>query len=85
MLVKFKGERTVSRRNYSGCSRCGTGRSSGGVEEYKTSYKVYHNGRLIRFDLDKVVEVDEILGKYLLTRTYRENNETKHSFEEVTE
>lgn len=85
MLIKFKGDKTVSQRTYSGCSSCGTGRSVNGTEEYRTSYRMYYNGRLMRFEKDVPVEVDEIAGKYLLSRTYKDNGKTVHSFEEVKE
>lgn len=84
MLVKYKGEYVREKRTY-GCSKCGTAHSVNGEEIYKTSYRTYYNGRLYIFEQDKEVEVDNILGAFLLSRSFtdKEGNVVK-SFEEVT-
>lgn len=80
MLVKFTGEYSREERSY-GCSKCGTGRSVSGKEVYKTSYRTYYGARLYIFNQDEPVEVDEVLGKYLLSRTYFNKEGVKtHSF-----
>lgn len=85
MLIRYLGEYTREARAY-GCSKCGTGTSSIGKEVYKTQYRTYFDGRLIIFKQGEVVKVDEVLGKFLLTKKHRDKqNYIKNSFELVTE
>ena len=86
MLIKYNGEYAQEVRTYSGCSRCGTGRSVNGKVVYKTQYRTYYEGRLIIFQQDKPVEVDDMLGNFLLKKTYRDaNGKVKPSFSEAEE
>ena len=73
MLIKYNGEYTRETRAY-GCSKCGTGRSINGGAVYKTSDRTYYEGRLYIFKQDEPVEVDEILGKYLLSRVFTDTD-----------
>lgn len=83
MLIKYTGEYSREARSY-GCSKCGTGRSISGQEVYKTSYRTYFDGRLIVFHQDQPVRVDDVLGKFLLTRKYTDKQgNLVNSFEEV--
>lgn len=85
MLVKYLGEFVRERKSY-GCSRCGTSRAVGGKEVHKISFTTWYNGRLYVFNKDSEVEVDEILAKFLLAKTYTDTDGTiKHSFEQVNE
>lgn len=83
MQVRYLGEYARETKAY-GCSKCGTGRSINGMEVYKTSYRTYYEGRLYIFEQGDTIEVDNILGKFLLSRTYvnKEGN-VVNSFEEV--
>ena len=83
MLIKYNGEYTRETRAY-GCSKCGTGRSINGRAVYKTSDRTYYEGRLYIFKQDEPVEVDEILGKYLLSRVFTDTDGTfKNAYEEA--
>lgn len=83
MQVVYKGEFIRESRSH-GCSKCGTARSVNGEEVYKTSHRTYYNGRLYLFEQDKPVEVDDILGAYLLSRKYtNKQGEVVQSFEKV--
>ena len=73
MLVKYNGEYARETRAY-GCSKCGTGSSINGRAVYKTSDRTYYEGRLYIFKQDEPVEVDEILGKYLLSRVFTDTD-----------
>lgn len=73
MYIKYLGEYTTEKRSY-GCSRCGTGSSYNGVESYKTRDRHYYNGRLIVFNQGEMVQVDEVLGNYLLRKQYRDRS-----------
>ena len=47
-------------------------------------WRTYYEGRLYIFEQGKEVEVDDILGKFLLQRTYIDKDGTrKHSFIDV--
>lgn len=84
MLIKYNGEYTRETRAY-GCSKCGTGHSINGRAVYKTSDRVYYEGRLYIFKQDEPVEVDEILGKYLLSRVFTDIDGTfKNAYTEVS-
>lgn len=83
MQVVYNGEYSREERAV-GCSKCGTGRSVNGREVYKTMWRTYYEGRLYIFEQGKEVEVDDILGKFLLQRTYIDKDGTrKHSFIDV--
>lgn len=83
MLVKYNGEYVRESRS-GGCSKCGTGRSIGGVETYKTVYRTYYSGRLYIFEKGKTYPVDDILGKYLLNlKTKGTDGTVKSVFEEI--
>jgi len=83
MQVVYNGEYSREERAV-GCSKCGTGRSINGREVYKTMWRTYYEGRLYIFEQGKEVEVDDILGKFLLQRTYIDKDGTrKHSFVDV--
>ena len=85
MLIKYNGEYTRETRAY-GCSKCGTGRSINGRAVYKTSDRTYYEGRLYIFKQDEPVEVDEILGKYLLSRVFTDTDGSfKNAYEELPE
>lgn len=82
MLVKYKGEYAKETRSY-GCSRCGTGRSINGQEVYKTEFRTYYGGRFYIFKQDEAIDVDDLLGKFLLQKTYTDKDGVvKHSFVE---
>ena len=84
MLIKYNGEYTRETRAY-GCSKCGTGRSINGRAVYKTSDRTYYEGRLYIFKQDEPVEVDEILGKYLLSRVFTDTDGTiQNAYTEVS-
>ena len=83
MLIKYNGEYTRETRAY-GCSKCGTGRSINGSAVYKTSDRTYYEGRLYIFTQDEPVDVDEILGKYLLSRVFTDTDgNLKNAYTEV--
>lgn len=83
MLVQYNGERVMETRS-SGCSKCGTGRSISGTETFKNEYRTYYGNRFYIFTKEVPVEVDDLLGKWLLTQTYQDKDGTiKHSFTEV--
>lgn len=83
MLVKYNGEYVRESRS-GGCSKCGTGRSIGGVETYKTVYTTYYGVRMYRFEKGKVYPVDDTLGKYLKNLKYTDKDGSIHnSFDEV--
>ena len=83
MLIKYNGEYTRETRAY-GCSKCGTGSSINGRAVYKTSDRTYYEGRLYIFKQDEPVEVDEILGKYLLSRVFTDTDgNLKNAYTEV--
>ena len=73
MLVKYNGEYTRETRA-DGCSKCGTSRSINGRDVYKTSDRTYYEGRLYIFNQGEPVQVDDILGKYLLSRVYTDTD-----------
>lgn len=83
MLVKYNGEYVRESRS-GGCSKCGTRRSIGGVETYKTVYTTYYGVRMYRFEKGKVYPVDDTLGKYLKNLKYTDKDGNIHnSFDEV--
>ena len=65
-ILDWQGDELLQDYAY-GCSKCGTGRSINGRAVYKTSDRTYYEGRLYIFNQHEPVEVDEILGKYLLS------------------
>lgn len=87
MLIKFNGELVKERSYYGGgCSQCGTARSISGEEVHKTTYRTYYANKLYIFTKGQPVEVDSILGKFLLTKKYTDvNGVVKNSFEEVVD
>lgn len=87
MLIKYNGEYLAERGRAGGCSKCGTSRSINGVKSYKNTFRTYWGSALIIFEKDKAVNVsDDLLAKWLLTKTYTdENNVEKPSFSKVEE
>lgn len=83
MQVVYKGEYVRQSRSY-GCSKCGTGSSVGnGKEVYQTEYKIYFDKRFIKFKKDEPVDVDDLLGNFLLKKTHVDKNGDKQkTFEE---
>ena len=85
MLVEYNGEYTRETRAY-GCSKCGTASSINGRAVYKTSDRTYYEGRLYIFNQGEPVQVDNILGKYLLSRVYTDKDGVfKNAYSEVLE
>ena len=85
MIVKYNGEYTRETRAY-GCSKCGTASSINGRAVYKTSDRTYYEGRLYIFNQGERVQVDSILGKYLLSRTYTDTDGVvKNAYSEALE
>ena len=85
MLVKYNGEYTRETRAY-GCSKCGTASSINARAVYKTSDRTYYEGRLYIFNQGEPVQVDDILGKYLLSRVYTDTDGVfKNAYSEVLE
>lgn len=83
MKVTFLGEITKQGGTGGGCGRCGTGRSVSQNEVYKNSHRTYYQNRLYVFNKGESVEVDDILGRYLLRRTYLDTDgKHKNSFVE---
>lgn len=86
MLIKYNGEYSREVRTYSGCSKCGTGRTTGGKEVYKTETKIFDGTRFLHFKKGEAINVDDFIGRYLLKKTYVDQDGTeKHQFEEVTQ
>lgn len=86
MLVSYNGELLRENPRIGGCSKCGTGRSINGTKTFRTSWRTYYGGRFYNFEMEKPVEVDEILGKFLLGRTYKDDNgDILNSFKEITD
>ena len=85
MLVKYNGEYTRETRAY-GCSKCGTARSINGRAVYKISDRTYYEGRLYIFNKGEPVQVDNILGKYLLSRGFTDTDGVfKTAYSELVE
>lgn len=86
MLIKYNGEYAREVRSYSGCSKCGTGRTTGGKEVYKTETKIFDGTRFLHWRVGETLNVDELIGRYLLRKTYVDKDGTeKHQFEEVSD
>lgn len=87
MLIKYNGEYIEERVRAGGCSKCGTSRSINGVKSYKTMFRTYWGSQLIIFEKDTPVNVsDDLLAKWLLTKTYTdEHNIERPSFTQVEE
>ena len=85
MIVEYNGEYTRETRAY-GCSKCGTARSINGRAVYKISDRTYYEGRLYIFNKGEPVQVDNILGKYLLSRGFTDTDGVfKTAYSELTE
>lgn len=83
MRIRYLGEYAREKRSY-GCSRCGTGSYHGGYETFKTRDRHYYNGRLLIFNQGEIVDVDDMLGNFLLRRTYWDKNGIqRHAYEKV--
>ena len=85
MIVEYNGEYTRETRAY-GCSKCGTARSINGRAVYKISDRTYYEGRLYIFNKGEPVQVDNILGKYLLSRGFTDTDGVfKTAYSELAE
>ena len=85
MIVEYNGEYTRETRAY-GCSKCGTASSINGRAVYKISDRTYYEGRLYIFNKGEPVQVDNILGKYLLSRGFTDTDGVfKTAYSELVE